>query len=91
VLGVESAFQYTDKVLTVSMHHYAEGFYPGTGSGASSPPRTKAVVNIPLKAGLSDATLGRVFDEMIEPLVKQFSPNAVVLQCGVDGKCLRSS
>ncbi|KAF9130293.1 Histone deacetylase 8 [Mortierella sp. 14UC] len=83
--GVESAFQFTDKVLTVSIHHYAGGFYPGTGSGISSSARTKAAVNIPMQAGLSDGTLSKVFDETIEPLVKQFSPDAVVLQCGVDG------
>ncbi|KAF8942786.1 Histone deacetylase 8 [Haplosporangium gracile] len=83
--GVESAFQFTDKVLTVSIHHYAEGFYPGTGSGTSTSARTKAVVNIPMKAGLSDGTLSKVFDETIEPLVNQFSAGAVVLQCGVDG------
>ncbi|KAF9902784.1 Histone deacetylase 8 [Linnemannia zychae] len=83
--GVESAFQFTDKVLTVSIHHYAEGFYPGTGSGIPSSTRTKAVVNIPMKSGLSDRTLSKVFDERIELIVKQFSPDAVVLQCGVDG------
>ncbi|KAG0071119.1 Histone deacetylase 8 [Linnemannia elongata] len=83
--GVENAFQFTEKVLTVSIHHYAEGFYPGTGSGSSSSTRIKSVVNIPMKAGLSDGTLCKVFDEMIAPLVKQFNPDAVVLQCGVDG------
>jgi hypothetical protein len=87
-LGVESAFQFTDKVLTVSIHHYAEGFYPGTGSGTPSSARAKATVNIPMLAGLSDGTLSKVFDEMVEPLVKQFSPDAVVLQCGVDGEHL---
>ncbi|KAG0274619.1 Histone deacetylase 8 [Linnemannia exigua] len=84
--GVESAFQFTDKVLTVSIHHHAEGFYPGTGSGIPSSARTKAVINIPMQAGLSDETLSRVFDEMIDPLFKQFGPDAVVLQCGVDGR-----
>ncbi|KAG0291623.1 Histone deacetylase 8 [Linnemannia gamsii] len=83
--GVESAFQLTDKVLTVSIHHFAEGFYPGTGSGTSASARTKAAVNLPMKAGLSDGTLNKVFNEMIEPLVEQFSPDAIVLQCGVDG------
>ncbi|KAK3808086.1 MAG: histone deacetylase 8 [Linnemannia elongata] len=83
--GVESAFQFTDKVLTVSIHHYAEGFYPGTGSGTSTSTRVKSVVNIPMKAGLSDKTLSKVFDEMIAPLVEQFNPHVVVLQCGVDG------
>lgn len=86
MLGVESAFQFTDKVLTVSIHHYAEGFYPGTGSGASTSTRIKSVVNIPMRAGLSDGTLSKVFDEMVAPLVEQFNPDAVVLQCGVDGK-----
>lgn len=87
MLGVENAFQFTEKVLTVSIHHYAEGFYPGTGSGSSSSTRIKSVVNIPMKAGLSDGTLWKVFDEMIAPLVEQFNPDAVVLQCGVDGEC----
>ena len=85
--GVERAFQYTDKVLTVSLHHFAEGFYPGTGSGNRSavPARTRAVVNLPLKSGLCRATLARIFDQLIEPLVASFHPEAVVLQCGVDG------
>ncbi|KAF9201411.1 Histone deacetylase 8 [Haplosporangium sp. Z 27] len=83
--GVENAFQFTDKVLTVSLHHFAEGFYPGTGSGVSASPRTKAVVNVPLRSGLSESNLLRIFDEMIEPLFKTYSADAVVLQCGVDG------
>ncbi|KAG0016711.1 Histone deacetylase 8 [Entomortierella chlamydospora] len=56
--GVENAFQFTDKVLTVSLHHYAEGFYPGTGNGILASPRTKAVVNIPLKSSLSERMAG---------------------------------
>ncbi|KAF9172892.1 Histone deacetylase 8 [Mortierella sp. AD010] len=84
--GVENAFQFTDKVLTVSLHHYAEGFYPGTGNGILASPRTKAVVNIPLKSGLSESKLLRVFDEMVEPLFRTYSAEAIVLQCGVDGK-----
>jgi len=84
-LGVENAFQVSDKVLTVSLHHFAEGFYPGTGSGKHPSPRSKAVVNIPLKSGLSDGNLIRIFDGMIEPLKELFSPDAIVLQCGVDG------
>ncbi|KAG0354961.1 Histone deacetylase 8 [Podila minutissima] len=83
--GVENAFQFSDKVLTVSLHHFAEGFYPGTGNGRLPSPRSKAVVNIPLKSGLSDGNLIRIFDGMIEPLKESFSPDAIVLQCGVDG------
>jgi len=84
--GVEKAFQFTDKVLTVSLHHFAEGFYPGTGSGKDVSARSKAVVNVPLRSGLCRETLSRIFDDLIEPLIASFNPKAVVLQCGVDGK-----
>ncbi|KAG0367955.1 hypothetical protein BC939DRAFT_408974 [Gamsiella multidivaricata] len=83
--GVENAFQFTDRVLTVSLHHFADGFYPGTGSGTATSMKTKAVVNVPLKSGLSTSTLVRIFDEAIEPLYSTYIPDAVVLQCGVDG------
>ncbi|GJJ71873.1 hypothetical protein EMPS_04230 [Entomortierella parvispora] len=83
--GVEKAFQFTDKVLTVSLHHFAEGFYPGTGSGKDVSARSKAVVNVPLRSGLCRKTLSNLFDDLIEPLVASFNPKAVVLQCGVDG------
>ncbi|KAG0200774.1 Histone deacetylase 8 [Mortierella sp. GBA30] len=86
--GVENAFQFTDKVLTVSLHHFAEGFYPGTGSGSTSTTvskRTKAVVNIPLRPGLSGVTMLKIFEEMVEPLYRSYNPEAIVMQCGVDG------
>lgn len=86
--GVENAFQFTDRVLTVSLHHYAKGFYPGSGNGTISSARTKAVVNVPLKSGLSDSTLIRLFNEMIDPLYTSYDPDCVVLQCGVDSKSL---
>ena len=28
--GVEQAFYYTDRVFTLSFHHYSPGFFPGT-------------------------------------------------------------
>ncbi|KAF9949228.1 Histone deacetylase 8, partial [Modicella reniformis] len=71
--GVENAFQFTDRVFTVSLHHYAKGFYPGTGSGTIASARTKAVVNVPLKSGLSDSTLIRIFNEMVKPLFRTYS------------------
>ncbi|KAK3820021.1 MAG: hypothetical protein J3Q66DRAFT_377616 [Benniella sp.] len=83
--GVENAFQLTDRVLTMSLHHYAKGFYPGTGDGTISSTRTKAIVNVPLKSGLSDSTLVQIFNEMVEPVYAVYKPNSIVLQCGVDG------
>ncbi|KAG9060920.1 Histone deacetylase 8 [Linnemannia hyalina] len=87
VLGIMELQKTFDRVLYLDLdvHHGDEGLYPGTGSGTSTSTRIKSVVNIPMKAGLSNGTLSKVFDEMIAPLVEQFNPDAVVLQCGVDG------
>ncbi|KAF9973738.1 Histone deacetylase 8 [Actinomortierella ambigua] len=85
--GVEKAFQYSDKVLTVSLHHFAKGFFPGTGDGNrhNLPQKTKAVVNVPLQSGLTGERLFHVFESLVAPVVTSFGPAAVVLQCGVDG------
>ncbi|KAF9159105.1 Histone deacetylase 8 [Actinomortierella ambigua] len=85
--GVEKAFQYSDKVLTISLHHFAKGFFPGTGDGDrhKSPQKTKAVVNLPLQSGLTGERLFHIFESLVDPVVASFGPAAVVLQCGVDG------
>ncbi|KAG0228650.1 Phosphorylase b kinase regulatory subunit alpha, skeletal muscle isoform [Actinomortierella wolfii] len=85
--GVEKAFQYSDKVLTISLHHFGKGFFPGTGDGKQDnmPRKPKAVVNLPLEKGLSGERLCHIFENMVEPAVASFGPEAVVLQCGVDG------
>ncbi|KAG0229177.1 Phosphorylase b kinase regulatory subunit alpha, skeletal muscle isoform [Actinomortierella wolfii] len=84
--GVEKAFQYSDKVLTISLHHFGKGFFPGTGDGKQDnmPRKPKAVVNLPLEKGLSGERLCHIFENMVEPVVASFGPEAVVLQCGVD-------
>ena len=30
--GVENAFLYSSKVFTLSIHHYEDGYFPGTGT-----------------------------------------------------------
>ena len=30
--GVENAFLYSSKVFTFSIHHYEDGYFPGTGT-----------------------------------------------------------
>ena len=32
IKGVQEAFEYTNKVMTVSFHKYMPGFFPGTGN-----------------------------------------------------------
>jgi acetoin utilization deacetylase AcuC-like enzyme len=71
--AVEDAFIMTDKVLTISFHHHAALFFPGTGSldtdGAAS---QHASVNLPLHEGCSDSTFQLLFSAVLSEAHKQF-------------------
>ncbi|EGG05463.1 uncharacterized protein MELLADRAFT_88034 [Melampsora larici-populina 98AG31] len=87
--GVEMAFHSTSRVLTVSIHcHDPEGgFYPLTGSssdsGPSPPsPASSHALNIPIS---SPGQLTHVSSQFLLPIINLYKPDAVVVQCGVDG------
>ncbi|KAH7980406.1 hypothetical protein HPB49_015749 [Dermacentor silvarum] len=73
--------------MTVSVHQYEPGFYPGTGAvndigfglgrGYS--------INLPLRSGASDSTFVRVVTTVIGEVRERYKPDAVVCQCGADG------
>jgi histone deacetylase 1/2 len=72
--AVEDAFSMTDKVLTISFHHYAPYFFPGTGGGSTmgkSGPQT-AAVNLPLHEGCSDTTFQPLFSLVLAEAYEQF-------------------
>jgi len=81
--GVEEAFRSSDRVLTLSIHKRAPGFFPGTG-GTEQPLR-ETTVNVPLSEAMDDASYQRVFHASLETALASFHPDAIVLQCGVDG------
>jgi acetoin utilization deacetylase AcuC-like enzyme len=66
-------------VLYVSLHQWP--FYPGTGGPGTSDETT---VNIPLPAGSGDAEYLRAFDEVVEPAVRAFAPELLVVSAGFD-------
>ncbi|ODQ78632.1 hypothetical protein BABINDRAFT_39129 [Babjeviella inositovora NRRL Y-12698] len=85
--GVEAAFQFSDKVLTISVHRLDIGFYPGTG-GADVEGKGKGMgyaMNIPTKHGLTDASLSKIIQRQITPKLRDFQPECLVIQCGCDG------
>ncbi|MBO9509787.1 acetoin utilization protein AcuC [Thalassospira sp. A3_1] len=78
--GVQIAFADDDRVLTVSMHE--EGLWPKTGhiddiAGGFAR-------NLPMPSGMNDDEMRYVLNEYFLPLAQQFSPQAIVLQCGCD-------
>ncbi|GFR66354.1 histone deacetylase [Elysia marginata] len=85
--GVEEAFSLTSKVMTVSFHKYATGFFPGSGSVDNVGQRRGQfyTVNIPLQDGIKDAEFCSTFYRIMKVVKEKFSPEAVVLQCGADG------
>lgn len=83
--GVENAFKFSKKVATCSIHRYDIGFYPGTGSLKSSRENT---YNIPTEKGLNDSSMLWIIKEIVAPLILNFGPRAIVIQCGCDGLAL---
>ena len=78
--GVQIAFADDDRVLTVSIHE--EGLWPKTGhiddiAGGFAR-------NLPMPSGMNDDEMRYVLNEYFLPLAQQFSPQAIVLQCGCD-------
>lgn len=88
--AVESAFLSSPYILTLSLHLHAPLFFPSTGSLSSSgPTNPKAAgrnhaLNLALEPGLGGESLRRVW-ETVENVKESFGPDAVVVQCGVDG------
>ncbi|CAM9686624.1 unnamed protein product [Scytosiphon promiscuus] len=85
--GLQEAFYFSNKVMTMSFHHLAEGFFPGAGQcserGAGN--GTDFNLNIPLREGCGDAAFLRVFTSALEAVTSEgFQPEAVVLLCGAD-------
>ncbi|KAJ2823736.1 Histone deacetylase 8 [Coemansia erecta] len=85
--GVQDAFLYSNKVMTLSLHHYDRGFYPNSG-GTPSEGKGKGSgysINVPLRHGANDDTFIHIFTAVSASLFTEFDPEVVVVQCGADG------
>jgi acetoin utilization deacetylase AcuC-like enzyme len=80
--GTEALFRDDPSVLTVSLHQWP--FWPGTGG-----PRTSAegIVNVPLGARSGDDEYREAFREVVEPSVRAFEPDLVLVAVGLDAHC----
>lgn len=89
--GVTEAFATSTSklpsVLTLSLHHSAPGFFPPSSFSPLTPADTQNpfALSLPLLRGASNATFARIWKSCVEPVREAFSPEFVVLQCGVDG------
>lgn len=84
--GTQDIFFEDDSVLFISVHLFAPYFYPGIGSlheiGIGR--GRNYTLNVPLPPYVGDNGYGRVFDEIIEPRLRQFEPELLLASAGFD-------
>jgi acetoin utilization deacetylase AcuC-like enzyme len=77
--GTQAIFWDDPTVLFVSVHRWP--FYPGTG-GPGEGNETK--VNVPLPGGCGDVQYAEAFETVVEPAVRAFEPDLVLVSAGFD-------
>ena len=82
--GTQDAFYDNPQVLYISTHQYPH--YPGTGSMEETGSGTArgTTINIPLPGGCGDAEYQQVFEQIIVPVTKRFSPQLIMVSAGYD-------
>jgi acetoin utilization deacetylase AcuC-like enzyme len=78
--GTDAIFRGDDSVLYASLHQFGDVF-PGTGGPGTSDDST---VNVPLAAGSGDREWLRAFAEIVEPAVRAFEPELLLVSAGFD-------
>ena len=66
-------------VLFVSLHQWP--FYPGSGGPWE---QSETLVNVPLPAGCGDREYRAAFDERVEPAIRRFDPQLLLVSAGFD-------
>jgi len=77
--GTEAIFRNDPSVLYVSLHQWP--FYPGTGGPDD---QGETLVNVPLPAGSTDEDYLRAWDDHVEPAVRRFDPELLLVSGGFD-------
>ncbi len=77
--GTQDIFWNDPTVLYVSIHEWP--FYPGTGRPGEG---NETTVNVPLPAGSGNEEYVRAFEEIVEPAVRGFEPELLLVSAGFD-------
>jgi acetoin utilization deacetylase AcuC-like enzyme len=88
--GIQHAFDADPDVLYVSLHEHPTFSFPGTGYAeeTGTGPGEGATLNIPLLPGARDAEALEALEARIDPAVRAFRPEAIVVAAGFDGHLL---
>jgi acetoin utilization deacetylase AcuC-like enzyme len=77
--GTQEIFWDDDSVLYVSIHQWP--IYPGTGGPGDG---NETTVNVPLDGGSGDAEYFDAFERVVEPAVRAFAPELLLVSAGFD-------
>jgi acetoin utilization deacetylase AcuC-like enzyme len=82
--GTQHIFERDGSVLYISTHQYP--YYPGTGAveEIGVGPGEGFTVNLPLESGGTDPDFQHVFDRVALPVLRQFSPDVILVSAGFD-------
>jgi len=82
--GTDDVFDTDQSVFYVSLHQYP--LYPGTGDWRR-PTHVRGPynnLNIPLPSDTGDEGYRRVFSELVEPAIRRFRPDLILVSAGYD-------
>jgi acetoin utilization protein AcuC len=84
--GVQAPFYKDPRVLFISLHETGRTLYPWSGNETDMGEGEGRgfTVNVPLEPGTDDEVYGYVFDAVVPPLVRAFSPDLMVALLGAD-------
>jgi acetoin utilization deacetylase AcuC-like enzyme len=77
--GTEDIVLDDPSIFFASIHQWP--LYPGTGGPGD---QSEGILNVPLPAGSTDEDYLRAFDEKVEPAVRRFDPELVLVSAGFD-------
>ena len=82
--GTQHSFYDDPGVLYVSTHQYP--YYPGTGAAEEVGHGSGEgfTLNLPLTTGLGNAAFQPLFEDVIDPICRQFDPEFVLISAGFD-------
>jgi acetoin utilization deacetylase AcuC-like enzyme len=77
--GTQDIFWSDPSVLFVSLHQWP--FWPGTGGPGEG---NETTANVPLEAGSGDDEYLKAFDDTVEPAIRAFGPELLLVSAGFD-------
>jgi acetoin utilization protein AcuC len=84
--GTQDIYIDDPSVLNISFHQDGHTLYPGTGKIESIGKESAKgfTVNLPLPPGTGTGSYLIAFNQIVPPLIKQFKPEIILFQSGVD-------